>query len=43
VLLDYLTIREDFKIYRIPNPSQKADLFMFDDGWRSTAEQDESE
>jgi hypothetical protein len=34
---------EDFKIYRIPNPSQEANLFMFDDGWRATAEQDESE
>lgn len=34
---------DDFKIHRIPNPSQQANLFMFDDGWRATAEQDESE
>jgi hypothetical protein len=29
---------DDFSIHRIPNPALKANHFMFDDGWRSTAE-----
>ena len=30
-----------FRIYRMQNPAQKANHFMFDDGWRSVAEIDE--
>jgi hypothetical protein len=33
---------EDFQIYRIQNPALKANHFMFDDGWRATAEPDVS-
>src|SRR5262249_32878984 len=29
---------EDFQIFRIQNPILKANHFMFDDGWRATAE-----
>ena len=31
-----------FAIHRIQNPAQRANHFMFDDGWRATAEADES-
>jgi hypothetical protein len=30
--------RDDFEIHRIQNPALKANHFMFDDGWRATAE-----
>jgi len=30
-----------FSIYRIQNPAQRANHFMFDDGWRVTAEADD--
>lgn len=29
---------DDFAIYRIQNPAEKANHFMFDDGWRAIAE-----
>jgi hypothetical protein len=29
---------DDFRIHRIQNPALKANHFMFDDGWRATAE-----
>ena len=29
---------DSFDIHRIPNPALKASHFMFDDGWRATAE-----
>jgi len=33
--------KDEFKMYRIQNPSLKANHFMFDDGWRSFAEDTE--
>ncbi|SHG32379.1 protein of unknown function [Desulfacinum infernum DSM 9756] len=32
---------DDFRIHRIQNPIGRANHFMFDDGWRVTAESDE--
>lgn len=32
--------KEDYHIHRIQNPAGKANHFMFDDGWRATAECD---
>ena len=32
--------QDDFRIHRIQNPARKANHFMFDDGWRATAECD---
>jgi hypothetical protein len=31
---------EEFHIYRIQNPAQRANHFMFDDGWRVVAEKE---
>ncbi len=31
----------DFKIWRIHNPAQRVTNFMFDDGWKGIAEQDD--
>jgi len=33
--------KDEFKMYRIQNPPLKANHFMFDDGWRSFAEDTE--
>lgn len=32
---------DKYKIYRIQNPAQRANHFMFDDGWRAMAEEDD--
>jgi hypothetical protein len=32
--------RDDFRIFRIPNPPCRANKFMFDDGWQALAEVD---
>ena len=34
---------DDFRIYRIQDPARKVNQFIFDDGWRSLAEEDEVE
>lgn len=34
---------ENFRLHRIQNPARKANHFMFDDGWRATAEADPPE
>ena len=33
---------DNFRIHRIQNPAQRANHFMFDDGWRGVEENDES-
>jgi hypothetical protein len=32
---------EDYKIYRIQNPAQRVNQYLFDDGWSKLAEPDE--
>lgn len=33
---------EDFRIHRVQNPAQKANHFMFDDGWKNIVERDDN-
>ena len=32
----------DYRIWRIQNPAQQATNFMYDDGWKNMAEEDET-
>jgi hypothetical protein len=39
-VVEHAESEEEFRIHRIQNPAQKANHFMFDDGWRAMAEKD---
>ncbi len=39
-VVEHAESEQEFRIHRIQNPAQKANHFMFDDGWRAMAEKD---